>query len=96
MIEVSNLSRQFYFRHKHIKQPKAQTTKEVILGYNPNLKIDAYHAKIQDPRFDINFFRNFDYVFCALDNKDAREHLGRMFIQSGRDMIDAGTQDHFL
>jgi len=37
VIENSNLSRQFLFREKHIRQPKAVTAAAVALQMNPNL-----------------------------------------------------------
>ena len=95
-IEVSNLNRQFYFRkhHAELRRSKAEVVRECILAVNPNLDIIAYKASIFDNKFDINFYRQFDVVYCALDNKEAREHLGKMCTRSYRKLVDAGTQGY--
>src|SRR3978361_100969 len=70
-IDLSNLNRQFLFRHEHIKQPKAVIAKETTTKFNPAVKITAYHANIKDAQFSKSWFRQFDIVFNALDNMDA-------------------------
>ncbi len=70
---------------------KAQVGKESVLKKDATLDIIAIHASIYETRFDTSFYRQFDVVFCALDNVEAREHLGKMCIRSNRVMIDAGT-----
>lgn len=36
--------------------------------FNPNVKLEARHANIKDPEFNLAFFKGFDIVFNALDN----------------------------
>src|ERR1700761_7186407 len=67
-IDLSNLNRQFLFRHEHIKKPKALIAKESAGKFNPNVHIEAYHANIKDAQFDGKWFSQFDLVFNALDN----------------------------
>jgi ubiquitin-like 1-activating enzyme E1 B len=95
-IEVSNLNRQFYFRPQHAKnkRSKAEVARECILEINPGLEIEAFKASIFEERFNLSFYLKFDVVFCALDNKEAREHLGKMCTMSNRVLVDAGTQGY--
>jgi len=65
--------------------------KEAAGKFNPNVKIEAYHANIKDPRFDIDFFKSFHFVFNALDNVDARRHVNKMCIAADVPMVDSGT-----
>lgn len=90
-IDLSNLNRQFLFRHEHIKKPKASVAKEVAGKFQPNAKLEAYHANIKDSRFNVDWFADFNIVFNALDNLDARRHVNRMCLAANVPLIESGT-----
>ncbi|KAI9728125.1 MAG: E1 ubiquitin-activating protein uba2 [Chrysothrix sp. TS-e1954] len=90
-IDLSNLNRQFLFRHEHIKRPKALVAKESAGRFNPNVQIEAHHANIKDPRFTIDWFRSFQVVFNALDNLEARRHVNKMCLAADVPLIESGT-----
>lgn len=90
-IDLSNLNRQFLFRHEHIKKPKALVAKEAAEKFNPDVQIVAHHANIKDRRFNIRYFGTFNVVFNALDNLDARRHVNRMCLAADVPLVDAGT-----
>ncbi|KAI1179595.1 hypothetical protein F4777DRAFT_586017 [Nemania sp. FL0916] len=90
-IDLSNLNRQFLFRHEHIKKSKAEIAKEAAQRFNPNVKIVAYHANIKDDQFDLDWFKGFRLVFNALDNLEARRHVNRMCLASDVPLIESGT-----
>lgn len=46
VIEKSNLSRQFLFREKHLRQPKSYTAANACLKMNPDMKIIARLDKV--------------------------------------------------
>jgi ubiquitin-like 1-activating enzyme E1 B len=90
-IDLSNLNRQFLFRHEHIKKPKAIVAKEAAQQFNPKVKLTAYHANIKDPQFNIEWFASFDLVFNALDNLEARRHVNKMCLAADVPLIESGT-----
>lgn len=90
-IDLSNLNRQFLFRHEHIKKPKAIIAKEAAQRFNPNVKLTAYHANIKDPQFNIQWFAGYDLVFNALDNLEARRHVNKMCLAADVPLIESGT-----
>ncbi|KAL5629447.1 hypothetical protein BROUX41_001053 [Berkeleyomyces rouxiae] len=90
-IDLSNLNRQFLFRHEHIKKSKALVAKEVAQKFNPNTNITAYHANIKDSEFGIKWFRQFTLVFNALDNLEARRHVNKMCLAADIPLIESGT-----
>ncbi|KAI5310893.1 E1 ubiquitin-activating protein uba2 [Ascosphaera atra] len=90
-IDLSNLNRQFLFRHHHIKQSKASVASEVAKGFRPGVNIQAHQQDIKDPRFNARWFSEFDVVFNALDNLDARRHVNRMCLAGGVPLIESGT-----
>ncbi|KAI0125055.1 hypothetical protein BJ170DRAFT_636084 [Xylariales sp. AK1849] len=90
-IDLSNLNRQFLFRHEHIKKSKAEVAKEAAQVFNPNVKIQAYFANIKDTQFSIEWFQGFKLVFNALDNLDARRYVNRMCLAAGVPLIESGT-----
>ncbi|KAF7561844.1 hypothetical protein G7046_g2292 [Stylonectria norvegica] len=90
-IDLSNLNRQFLFRHEHIKKSKALVAKEVALRFNPSVKIVAHHANIKDSEFTVSWFRGFKLVFNALDNLEARRHVNKMCLAADVPLIESGT-----
>ncbi|KAK3046922.1 E1 ubiquitin-activating protein uba2, partial [Coniosporium uncinatum] len=90
-IDLSNLNRQFLFRHEHIKKSKALVAKESARKFNPNVKIEAHHANIKDPQFNVEWYQSFALVFNALDNIDARRHVNKMCIAADVPLVESGT-----
>lgn len=90
-IDLSNLNRQFLFRHEHIKKPKALVAKETAQRFNSRVKIQAHHANIKEAQYNMDWFRGFDIVFNALDNMDARRHVNRMCLAADVPLIESGT-----
>ncbi|KAL7941661.1 hypothetical protein V8C42DRAFT_174207 [Trichoderma barbatum] len=90
-IDLSNLNRQFLFRHEHIKKSKSLVAKEAAQKFNPNVKIIAHHANIKDPEFSVPWCRDFKIVFNALDNLDARRHVNKMCLAADVPLIESGT-----
>lgn len=68
-----------------------QVAKETAGKFNPNVKLEAYHANIKDPNFNVRWFQSFDMVFNALDNLDARRHVNRMCLAANVPLIESGT-----
>ncbi|KAJ5295775.1 hypothetical protein N7508_010596 [Penicillium antarcticum] len=90
-IDLSNLNRQFLFRHEHIKKSKALVAKEVAQKFRPDVKLEAYHANIMDKEFSIDWFESFTVIFNALDNLAARRYVNRMCLAAGVPLIESGT-----
>lgn len=70
---------------------KALVGKESVMKKHPDLDITAIHGSIFEEKYDVEFYTQFDFILCALDNALAREHLGRMCLKSNRILVDAGT-----
>lgn len=59
--------------------------------FNPNVKLEAHHANIKDPHFNLDWFKGFNLVFNALDNVEARRHVNRMCLAADVPLIESGT-----
>ncbi|EJT99645.1 hypothetical protein DACRYDRAFT_117842 [Dacryopinax primogenitus] len=90
-IDLSNLNRQFLFRKKDVKQPKALVAADTAGSFNPACTIEPIHADIFEPRFDLAWFSGFDIVLNALDNMAARLHVNRMCIAANVPLVESGT-----
>lgn len=93
-IDVSNLNRQFLFRKEHVGKPKAVVARESILSYNPDINIKAYHDSITSQDYGLNFFKRFNIVLNALDNRAARNHVNRMCLAADVPLIESGTSGY--
>lgn len=68
-----------------------QVAKESAGKFNPSVKIEAHHANIKDPQFNVDWFHGFDLVFNALDNLEARRHVNKMCLAADVPLIESGT-----
>ncbi|XP_008561176.1 SUMO-activating enzyme subunit 2 [Microplitis demolitor] len=90
-IDVSNLNRQFLFQKQHVGKSKSAVARETALAFNSDAKITAYHDSITSSDYGLNFFKKFDVVMGALDNRAARNHVNRMCLAADVPLIESGT-----
>ena len=90
-IDVSNLNRQFLFQKKHVGMSKSQVAKESVLKLCPRANITAIHDSIFNPDYNMQFFKQFDLVLNALDNRAARNHVNRMCLAANKPLIESGS-----
>nr|XP_014085145.2 SUMO-activating enzyme subunit 2 [Bactrocera oleae] len=90
-IDLSNLNRQFLFHREHVGKSKAQVARESALQFNPDVNIKAYHDSIMSTDYGVSFFKKFDIVLNALDNRAARNHVNRMCLHAEVPLIESGT-----
>lgn len=65
--------------------------RESAAKFNPHIKLEARHANIKDPQFNIDWFQGFNLVFNALDNLDARRHVNKMCLAAEVPLVESGT-----
>ncbi|KAF8908185.1 hypothetical protein CPB84DRAFT_1813393 [Gymnopilus junonius] len=90
-IDISNLNRQFLFKKKDVKQPKALVAAQTAAPFNPNVRIIPIHDNIKEPQYDIHWYQQFDMVLNALDNLDARRHVNKMCMAAQVPLVESGT-----
>lgn len=96
VIESSNLNRQFLFREKHIRKPKAATAAAVAIQMNPDLheKVLPMLEKVHEATENIfteKFFEELDVVTNALDNIQARKYVDNRCVQARTPLLESGT-----
>ncbi|CAH2257408.1 SUMO-activating enzyme subunit 2 [Pararge aegeria] len=90
-IDVSNLNRQFLFHKEHVGKSKAQVAKDSALSFNPSVNIIAHHDSVISNDYGVNYFKQFNMVMNALDNRVARNHVNRMCLAANIPLIETGT-----
>lgn len=90
-IDVSNLNRQFLFHKEHVGKSKAEVAKVSALKFNPNVNIIAHHDSVISNDYGVNYFKQFDLVLNALDNRVARNHVNRMCLAANIPLVETGT-----
>ena len=96
IIEVSNLTRQFLFREKHLRLPKSSTAAAAAIQMNPNLSghIFAQLDKVCEETENIFtdfFFNSLDFVANALDNVNARRYVDSRCVANRKPLLESGT-----
>ncbi len=94
VIEKSNLSRQFLFREKDVKQLKSIAAKNAVLPMNPAMAVEAKSIRVAPDTSDVYddaFWDSLDAVVTALDNVEARKYVDQRCIYYKKPMVDSGT-----
>ncbi|KAJ8920396.1 hypothetical protein NQ315_005262 [Exocentrus adspersus] len=101
-IDLSNLNRQFLFRHKDIGSSKAETAAAFINKRIAGCQVTPHFCKIQD--YDEAFYKQFHIIVCGLDSIVARRWINGMLVsllnyedgildqQSVIPLVDGGTE----
>ncbi|XP_014228552.1 SUMO-activating enzyme subunit 2 [Trichogramma pretiosum] len=90
-IDVSNLNRQFLFQKEHVGKSKAIVARESAMQYNTKVNIIAHHASVMNQEYSVNYFKKFNLVMNALDNRAARNHVNRMCLAADVPLLESGT-----
>lgn len=96
-IELSNLSRQFLFREKHIGKPKSLVAAKVVETMNTdyvdktlNPRLDKVHEASEDV-FTDQFFKSQTLCTNALDNVKARIYMDQRCVRNSIPLLESGT-----
>lgn len=100
-IDVSNLNRQFLFRHSDVGKSKAEVAAAFVERRVRGVKITPYNGKIQDK--DEEYYMQFKMVVCGLDSVEARRWINATLVgmvdednfESLKPLIDGGTEGMF-
>jgi molybdopterin/thiamine biosynthesis adenylyltransferase len=96
VIEVSNLTRQFLFREKHLRLPKSSTAAAAAVQMNPDLKGHIYSKNLKlceqtEYFFSDSFFQKLNVVVNALDNVNARKYVDLRCTTNSISLLESGT-----
>jgi len=90
-IEMSNLSRQMFFRHDHIGLFKAETAATVLQKTWPWLRIEYRNSPVEE--LAVSFFEQFTIVVCSVDSVKTRRWLNSLIVGDLRKpLIEGGTE----
>lgn len=93
-VEMSNLSRQFLFRDRHIGQHKSTVAGEQAKLINPDVQISSYEAKVSaetEGIFNEAFWERHSAVLNALDNISSRQYVDERCLLYQRPLFESGT-----
>ncbi|KFY80824.1 hypothetical protein V499_00338 [Pseudogymnoascus sp. VKM F-103] len=97
-IDVSNLNRQFLFRHSDVGKYKAEVAAKFVMKRVTGVRITPHNCMIQDK--DDSFYMQFGMVVCGLDSIEARRWINSQLVElfdeenpdSLKPLIDGGTE----
>lgn len=93
-IEISNLNRQFLFKHDNIGEPKSIIASKEITKMNTDFHCNPMKARIgieNENIFDEKFWEKQDFIINAVDNVEARLYISEQSIIFRKKLIDSGT-----
>ncbi|KAF2270642.1 hypothetical protein CC78DRAFT_563983 [Lojkania enalia] len=97
-IDISNLNRQFLFRHADVGKYKAEVAAKFVEKRVKGVKITPYCGRIQDK--DDEYYMQFAMIVCGLDSIEARRWINATLVglvdeenpDSMKPLIDGGTE----
>ena len=93
-IEISNLNRQFLFRHDNIGESKSIIASNEVKKMNSEINIFPMKARIgieTENIFNEEFYENQDFIINAVDNLEARLYISEQSILYRKILIGSGT-----
>jgi ubiquitin-activating enzyme E1 len=93
-VEISNLNRQFLFRHRHVKGSKSEQASEEAKKMNPELKVVAKKNRVSPETENIftdQLWDNLNFVVNAVDNIKARQYVDQKCVLHYKPLFEAGT-----
>ncbi|UKJ90616.2 ubiquitin-activating enzyme E1 [Theileria orientalis] len=93
-IEVSNISRQFLFRSRHVGMSKSMVACKSALDINPNLRVKPLEIRVGEETenlFDENFWSSQTLIVNALDNIQARTYVDGRCVWYEKPLLESGT-----
>ncbi|KAI5968714.1 UBA2 [Candida margitis] len=95
-ITLSNLNRQFLFRKTDIDKSKSLTVAKAVESFNYlGAKLVPHHGNVMDTKqFPLEWWQQFDYIFNALDNIEARRYVNSMCLLLKKPLMESGTEGY--
>ena len=98
VIELSNLSRQFLFRRKHVSKLKSESAAGVACAMNPEIKsgINVHNIRVEPKTenvFNTPFWNKLDFVINALDNVHARNYMDGKCVVFAKPLLSRGPSE---
>lgn len=92
-VTLSNLNRQFLFRVLDIDELKSLTVARAVQSFNYfDTKLIPHHGNVMNlTQFPIEWWGQFDYIYNALDNLEARRHVNKMALFLSKPLMESGT-----
>ena len=90
-ISLSNLSRQFFYSEEDIGKEKSLTLAENAMKRYPQLTVTGISGNVLDDTFSPSFIKQFDFVFCGVDNIDARIRVSTLCVSTRTPFLDCAS-----
>ena len=70
---------------------KSACAREAALRFAPQCQIESLHGSIMKDEYNRDWFKQFNIVLNALDNRQARNHVNRMCLAADVPLVESGT-----
>jgi molybdopterin-synthase adenylyltransferase len=94
-IEIHNLTRSVLFKEADVGKFKAQVAAEAITHINSDIKVEYTTLNFWG-YMSISKIKNYDAVFCCVDNYEARLKLNRLCLLASVDFFNSGIDSRFV
>jgi ubiquitin-activating enzyme E1 len=94
LIEISNLNRQFLFHQKDVGKPKSKIAVDQMKLMNKEFNcknLELFVNEESEDFFNDIFWKKNNFIFTAVDSRNARKYIDNQCTKYTRTLIDTGT-----
>lgn len=94
LIEISNLNRQFLFHQKDVGKPKSKIAVKQAILMNKEFNCKNFELLVNEDNedfFNEVFWKKLNFIFTAVDSRNARKYIDNQCTKYTRTLIDTGT-----
>jgi molybdopterin/thiamine biosynthesis adenylyltransferase len=91
-VELSNISRMFFFEEEDLGRPKAEVLARKVVEKYPYVEATSYNMAVED--VPLEAYLKSDVIVCGLDNVSSRIHLASLATRYRIPMVDGGIHGY--
>lgn len=93
-LELSNLNRQYIHKFGNIGKNKADSAKNWVLEYNPNINAEIYPIRLNESNSE-DIISSYDLVLDCFDSYESKFMLNKVCIKKNKTLIHGGVTEFF-
>lgn len=94
VLELTNLNRQYIHKFENIGKPKVESVKEWINQYNPDIKVETYHFKLDENNSN-EIISKYDIIIDCFDSYKSKYLLNKICIENYKTLVHGGVTEFY-
>lgn len=93
-LELSNLNRQYIHKYENLGKNKAESAKEWINSFNPNINTEIYPIRLDETNYK-NIISEYDLIIDCFDSYKSKFLLNEISVKNNKTLIHGGVTEFY-